>query len=80
MERLFRGIFGRRSNADDINASDSKKKKTEQKRPPKQFNSDWNTTVEETEKNLFFRIFDAPSLASQASIHGKENVLTKNKA
>ena len=32
------------------------------KRLPKQYNSDWNTIVNETESsNLFFRIFDAPN-------------------
>jgi len=47
-------------------------------RLPKQFNSDWNTVIEEKENaNLFFRIFSAPK---QARTDSHSTILTKNKA
>ena len=48
-------------------------------RLPKQFNSDWNTVVEEKDTNLFFNIFSAPQLAAKDARLGSNTILTKNK-
>ena len=48
-------------------------------RKPKQFNSDWNTVVEEDDNdaNLFFSIFSAPQQAVKES---RNTILSQNKA
>ena len=64
---------------DDSNAAtDAHPRNRPPRRLPKQYNSDWNTIVEDADNtNLFFRIFNAPQ---QASTEDKNSILTQNKA
>ena len=83
MDALFRGLFstaGRKKKETDGGPAPPKQ------RLPKLYNSDWNTVVDDRKKTLFFKIFDAPQQASNAScvhvngnVQGQTNMLTRIK-